>query len=314
MNDSSHAKEGNSRVAVEVRGMSKVFGNGFCALENVDLTIEDGQFLSIVGPSGCGKSTLLQIVAGLTARFERTRSSSTASDHQPQPDKIAVIFQDALLLPWKTTLENVEFPLDLRGVGVAERRARSAEMIDLVGLKNFEDSYPHQLSGGMRQRVAIARGLAQNPRIILMDEPFGALDEQTRIRMGQELVRIWERSRKTVLFITHSLTEAIFLSDVVVVMGRNPGRILERIPVPLARPRDADMMGSDVFGQLRNRIWHLLTDDSDATFAGTAYDARAHHQDRHCGRSPFCLGTDLPPRPCQRHHPGTALGLLLPRC
>jgi NitT/TauT family transport system ATP-binding protein len=245
--------------------MSKMFANGFCALNNIDLAIEDGQFLSIVGPSGCGKSTLLQIVAGLTPSSGGEVLIDGKPITKPQPRDIAVIFQDALLLPWKTTLQNVEFPLDLQGIAAPERRMRSLEMIDLVGLKDFKDNYPHQLSGGMRQRVSIARGLAQNPRIILMDEPFGALDEQTRIRMGQELVRIWEKFRKTVLFITHSLTEAIFLSDVVVVMGGKPGRILERIPIPLPRPRVSDMMGSDVFGQLRNRIWHLLTDDTDTS-------------------------------------------------
>jgi NitT/TauT family transport system ATP-binding protein len=254
-----------SSSAVEVRGVSKVFANGFRALDDINLTIEDGQFLSIVGPSGCGKSTLLQIVAGLTAGSGGQTLVGGKPVTKPQPRDIAVIFQDALLLPWKTTLQNVEFPLDLQGVSAAERHSRSLEMIDLVGLKEFADNYPAQLSGGMRQRVSIARGLAQNPRIILMDEPFGALDEQTRIRMGQELVRIWEKSRKTVLFITHSLTEAIFLSDVVVVMGRNPGRILERIPVPLERPRVTDMIGSDVFGQLRNRIWHLLSDSGDTS-------------------------------------------------
>jgi NitT/TauT family transport system ATP-binding protein len=251
--------------AVAVRHLSKVFANGFRALEDIVLDIEEGQFLTIVGPSGCGKSTLLQIVAGLTPASEGEVLIADLPMTQPRPRDIAVIFQDALLLPWKTTLQNVEFPLDLRGVPAAERKAKSIEMLDLVGLRNFRESYPHQLSGGMRQRVSIARGLAQDPRIILMDEPFGALDEQTRIRMGQELVRIWERSRKTVLFITHSITEAIFLSDVVVVMGRNPGRILERIPVPLPRPRSADMMGTDTFGELRNRIWHLLSDDTDQT-------------------------------------------------
>jgi NitT/TauT family transport system ATP-binding protein len=251
-------------ASVEVRQVSKVFANGFRALDNIDLRIEEGEFLSIVGPSGCGKSTLLQNVAGLANSSSGVVLVDGTAITGPRPGDIAVIFQDALLLPWKTTLENVEFPLDLQGVPAAERRARSLKMIDMVGLTQFKDNYPSQLSGGMRQRVSIARGLAQNPRIILMDEPFGALDEQTRTRMGQELVRIWEQSRKTVLFITHSLTEAIFLSDVVVVMGRNPGRILARIPVPLPRPRNADMMGSDVFGKLRNEIWNLLSEETDA--------------------------------------------------
>ena len=252
-------------AAVSIRGVDKKFGNGFHALDNISLDIADGQFLSVVGPSGCGKSTLLQIVAGLVPASSGEVVLDGHTVVGPQPNEVAVVFQDALLLPWKTTLQNVEFPLDLQGVPAAERRAKSLEMLELVGLSAFADAYPQQLSGGMRQRVSIARGLAQDPRIILMDEPFGALDEQTRIRMGQELVRIWERSRKTVLFITHSLAEAIFLSDVVVVMGRNPGRILERMEVPLPRPRSSDVMGSDVFGQMRNRLWHLLNDEIDRT-------------------------------------------------
>jgi NitT/TauT family transport system ATP-binding protein len=252
-------------AAVVVRGLSKTFGNGFRALENIDFDIKDGQFLSIVGPSGCGKSTLLQIVGGLAAGSTGQVLIGGQPITRPQPRDIAVIFQDALLLPWKTTLENVEFPLDIQGVAAGERRSKSEEMLKLVGLSDFSNNYPQELSGGMKQRVSIARGLAQDPRIILMDEPFGALDEQTRIRMGQELLRIWEQTRKTVLFITHSLTEAIFLSDVVVVMGRNPGRIIEKIQIPLPRPRTADMMGSDTFGQLRNHIWHLLSEDTEQT-------------------------------------------------
>lgn len=249
---------------VNVNGLTKQFGNGFRALDNIGLTIDDGQFLSIVGPSGCGKSTLLQIVAGLATATSGTVSIGGTPVTKPRPNEVAVIFQEALLLPWKTTLENVEFPLDLRGMPATERRDKSMAMIELVGLADFKDNYPHELSGGMRQRVSIARGLAQEPQIILMDEPFGALDEQTRIRMGEELVRIWERTRKTVMFITHSLTEAIFLSDVVAVMGRNPGRILERIDVPLPRPRTIDMIGTEAFGTLRNRIWHLLADEPAA--------------------------------------------------
>lgn len=255
-------------AGVELRQLSKVFSNQFRALDNIDLRIEEGQFLSIVGPSGCGKSTLLQIVAGLASGSSGDVMVDGTAVTGPRPREVAVIFQDSLLLPWKTTLENVEFPLELQGVPKPERRARSLEMIDLVGLADFRDNYPLQLSGGMRQRVSIARGLAQNPRIILMDEPFGALDEQTRTRMGQELVRIWERSRKTVLFITHSISEAIFLSDVVVVMGRNPGRILARIPIPLPRPRDGDMMGNAPFGKLRNEIWHLLSDSAEVAAGG----------------------------------------------
>jgi NitT/TauT family transport system ATP-binding protein len=259
-NGGQHA---GSSAVVEVRGLSKIFANNLWALDDINLIIKDGQFLSIVGPSGCGKSTLLKIVAGLSSASTGQVIVNGKEITKPQPEEIAVVFQDALLLPWKTSLQNVKFPLELRGLAPAVRRERSVEMINLVGLGKFKDSYPYQLSGGMRQRVSIARGLAQNPRIILMDEPFGALDEQTRTRMGEELVRIWEQFRTTVLFITHSLTEAIFLSDMIVVMGRNPGRIIECIEVPLTRPRVADMIGSDVFGQLRNRIWHMLTDESD---------------------------------------------------
>ena len=252
-------------AAVSIQGVGKSFSEGFQALSEINLDIAEGQFLSIVGPSGCGKSTLLQIVAGLMSASNGEVILGGKPVVGPRPREVAVVFQDALLLPWKTTLQNIEFPLDIQGVAAAKRRAKSLEMLELVGLAEFKDRYPHELSGGMRQRVSIARGLAQDPRIILMDEPFGALDEQTRIRMGQELLRIWERTRKTVLFITHSLTEAIFLSDTVVVMGRKPGRIVDHITVPLPRPRTAEMMGSDVFGQLRNRIWHLLTEEIDRT-------------------------------------------------
>ena len=186
----------------------------------------------------------------------------------PQPGKIAVIFQDATLLPWKTAQENVEFPLDVQGVARAERRTRAGEMLELVGLAGFAGRYPHELSGGMRQRVSIARGLAQNPRIILMDEPFGALDEQTRIRMGQELLLIWEKTRKTILLITHSLTEALYLSDTVLVMSGRPGTIIETMTVDLPRPRHIDMMGSAAFGAARNHIWGLLGDVPEPGLVG----------------------------------------------
>jgi NitT/TauT family transport system ATP-binding protein len=248
---------------IEVIRLHKTFGTGrtpVTALADVSFTVMEGQFVTLVGPSGCGKSTLLQILAGLVAptcgevRIDGTRIAA------PMPDKIGMVFQDPTLLPWKTALANVEFPLDLRGVDRAVRRKLGLSMLDLVGLRDFADHYPHELSGGMRQRVAIARGLAPDPRLILMDEPFAALDEQTRTRMGHDLLDIWEKTGKTVFFITHSLTEAIYLSDVVLVMSARPGRIVETIPIGLPRPRDLDVIGSENFGRIRNRIWHLIAE------------------------------------------------------
>ena len=248
---------------IDVRELRKDFRAGRAlvhALGDVSFSVAEGQFVTLVGPSGCGKSTLLQILAGLIGptsgevRIEGKRISA------PMPDKISMVFQDPTLLPWRTALANVEFPLDLRGVARAARRERGAALLELVGLRDFAEHYPHELSGGMRQRVAIARGLAQDPRLILMDEPFAALDEQTRTRMGHDLLDIWEKTRKTVFFITHSLTEAIYLSDVVMVMSPRPGRILDTIAIDLPRPRDVDLIGSEAFGRIRNRIWHLIAE------------------------------------------------------
>jgi NitT/TauT family transport system ATP-binding protein len=244
--------------------LSKVYGDGATALRALDeisLTVREGQFVTVVGPSGCGKSTLMQILAGLV----KPSSGGVVIDGRPvtgpSPDKIGVMFQDAWLLPWKTATENVEFPLALRGVASAERRAKALPLLDLVGLRQFADRYPDELSGGMRQRVAIARCLVQEPRVLLMDEPFAALDEQTRTRMGNELLHIWEKSGGTVVFITHGLTEAIYLADEVCVMSARPGRIIERMAVELPRPRTIDMIGSEAFGRMRNRIWHLIAED-----------------------------------------------------
>ena len=213
------------------------------AIENVSLAVREGQFVTIVGPSGCGKSTLLQILGGLVAPSSGEIRIDNEPLTGPRPDKIGMVFQEPLLLPWKTAAENVEFPLLLRHVPAKERRERSLALLDLVGLAGSVGRYPHQLSGGMKQRVAIARGLVQGPRIVLMDEPFAALDEQTRSRMWGELLRIWERSRATILFVTHGLIEAIYLADTVLVMGIDPGRIIARIEVPLPRPRQLEMVG-----------------------------------------------------------------------
>jgi NitT/TauT family transport system ATP-binding protein len=261
--------------AITVTALDRDFdvkGEIFQALKDISLSVDEGQFVSIVGPSGCGKSTLLQIVAGLLPATGGTVKVDGLTVTKPMPGKIAVVFQEATLLPWKSALDNIEFPLKAQGVPKAERTKRAVEMLDLVGLTGFGDRYPHELSGGMQQRVSIARSLAQQPRIILMDEPFGALDEQTRTKMGQELLTIWQRTKKTIVLITHSLTEAIYLSDVIYVMGRGPGRILERIEVPLGRPRDLDTIGSPEFGVLRNRLWHLITDSEPVSDKAVVYE------------------------------------------
>jgi NitT/TauT family transport system ATP-binding protein len=253
---------GSEIIALE--RLSKTYGSGdsaLHALDDISLTVREGQFITVVGPSGCGKSTLMQILAGLVAPSSGRVLVDGKPVTGPSPDKIGVMFQDAWLLPWKSAVENVEFPLALRGVSAADRRARALPLLDLVGLRQFADRYPDELSGGMRQRVAIARCLVQEPRVLLMDEPFAALDEQTRTRMGNELLQIWEKSGGTVVFITHGLTEAIYLADEIFVMGTRPGRIIERITVDLPRPRTIDMIGSESFGRMRNRLWHLIAED-----------------------------------------------------
>ena len=246
-------------IAVEAIG--KTYGSGEHALEalvDVSFAVREGEFVTLVGPSGCGKSTLLQILAGLVPASTGRVVISGRPVTGPAPDTIGVMFQDAWLLPWKTAVENVEFPLALRKVPAAVRRTRALPLIDLVGLTSFAHRYPDELSGGMRQRVAIARCLVQEPRVLLMDEPFAALDEQTRMTMGHELLRIWSQTAKTVVFVTHSLTEAVYLADEVLVMSARPGRIIDRIAINLPRPRTYEMMATDIFGRLRDRIWQQI--------------------------------------------------------
>lgn len=247
---------------IEARGISRVFShNGvpFDAVHDVSFAVEDGRFVSIVGPSGCGKSTLLQILAGLEAASAGECLIDGEAIRGPQPRKIGMVFQEPTLLPWLSAVENIEFPLSLSGEPRDARRARALELLKLVGLEAFDGYYPHQLSGGMKQRVAIARGLVRNPRILLMDEPFAALDEQNRMSMGAELLRIWTETRKSIVFITHSLTEAIYLSDTVLVMSTKPGRIVETIHITLPRPRDFAMLGGEYFVTVRDRIWQLIS-------------------------------------------------------
>ena len=247
--------------AIRVDGISLTYGaqgRVTNALENIDLTIAPGRFVVLVGPSGCGKSSLLMMMAGLRRPTAGTITCGGRAMTAPQPDVAGVVFQEASLYPWLTTQDNVEFPLALRGTPKAERRERARDKIALVGLGGFEDRYPHELSGGMKQRVSIARGLVQDPPILMLDEPFAALDEQTRMSMGDELLRIWEQTGKTVVFVTHSLSEATYLADEIIVMSARPGRIIDRITVDLPRPRTYAMMATPRFAELRERIWDQI--------------------------------------------------------
>jgi len=247
--------------AVAVRGLGHTYntsGRVTQALADIELDIKPGRFVVIVGPSGCGKSSLLMMMTGLVAPTSGTILCGGQPMTAPDPDRVGVVFQEASLYPWLTAQDNVEFPLSLRGIPKSERAARARDKLALVGLTGFEDRYPHELSGGMKQRVSIARGLVQNPPILMLDEPFAALDEQTRISMGDELLRIWEETGKTVIFVTHSLTEAAYLADEIIVMSARPGRIIDRIEVDLPRPRTYAMMATPRFAELRERIWNQI--------------------------------------------------------
>lgn len=234
---------------------------GVLALEGIEVDVHEGEFVSIVGPSGCGKSTLLYVVGGLTSGFEGSVSIRGEEVKGSHPD-IGVVFQEDSTFPWRNALRNVEFGLELRGVPKEERRKRAEEILHLFGLEGFEHRYPSQLSGGMKQRVAIARTLVLEPDILLMDEPFGALDEQTRIILGEELLRIQQTLHQTILFITHNIQEAIMLSDRVVVLSARPGRIKAVVPVDFPRPRDSTLISSTHFAELVGDIWSVLRDEA----------------------------------------------------
>ncbi len=250
--------------------MTKISAEGICksfagprqrveAVSSFSLTVDDGEFVCLVGPSGCGKSTFLRIVAGLTeataGRLEIRRDSDS---EQPLN---SMVFQEYAVFPWKTVAENVAFGLAMRDVAKKERDARTAEWIDRVGLGRFAHHYPHQLSGGMRQRVGIARALANDPEILLMDEPLGALDAQTRTVLQEELLRIWEGRRKTVLYVTHSIEESVLLGDRVVLMTAHPGTNKATFDVPLERPRTLRTTAEPEFGRLSYAIWEELRDE-----------------------------------------------------
>ena len=230
-----------SPAAVSISGVTKSFqrrdGGTHLALADIDLDIAEGEFVSILGPSGCGKSTLLYIVGGFIAQSGGTVTVAGRPVTGPGPDR-GPVFQEFALFPWKTVMGNVAYGLREAGIGRREAEARAAALIERVGLRGYEGFYPKELSGGMKQRVAIARTLAYDPAILLMDEPFGALDAHTRVRLQNDLLALWERDRKTVLFVTHSVEEAVFLSDRVVVMTRQPGRLKAVVTIDLPRPRE----------------------------------------------------------------------------
>jgi NitT/TauT family transport system ATP-binding protein len=230
------------------------------ALRELSLDVGKGEFVSIVGPSGCGKSTFLNILLGLIKPDTGLMQLDGSRISGPGQDR-AMVFQEFGLLPWRTVIGNVELGLELKGVESSIRRKRSQELIEMAGLAGFEAHYPHELSGGMKQRVGLARALATDPEVLLMDEPFAALDAQTRDLMQAELLQIWERTKKTVIFVTHSIEEAAYLSDRVVVMSARPGRIKQIIAVHLSRPRDYEMRLTSEFNDLKSKIWDVLKDE-----------------------------------------------------
>jgi NitT/TauT family transport system ATP-binding protein len=242
-------------------GVSKIYetkdGARISALESVDLTIAPGEFVTVVGPSGCGKSTLLKIMGGLTPRRSGELRLAGRPIEGPRRD-VGIVFQSATLLPWRTVLENVLLPIDVLDLGRAAYRERAQKLIDMVGLTGFEAKYPNELSGGMQQRVSLSRALVHDPALLLMDEPFGALDALTRETMNLELQRIWMEANKTVLLITHSIPEAVFLGDRVAVMTSRPGKLAEIVPVDLPRPRSVAAMGSLGVGEIVTHIRGLL--------------------------------------------------------
>ena len=230
------------------------------ALDGVNLAIMEGEFVAIVGPSGCGKTTFLSVVDGLIAATGGRVLVDGEVVTKPGPDR-AVVFQDASLLPWRTVLNNVGYGLECLGVGSREARQRAEKLITLVGLSGFEQHYPHELSGGMQQRVNLARALVVDPKILLMDEPFASLDAQTRELMQEELTRIWAEAKKTVLFITHQIDEAIYLADRVVVFSGRPGKVKASVRIDIERPRPIGVKRQARFHAIEDRIWSLIEDD-----------------------------------------------------
>ena len=272
--------------AIRIEQLSKSYGprgsaGALLALDGIDLTIRRGEFFAILGPSGCGKSTLLHAMDGLASAEGTIRVNGKAVSG-PGLDR-GVVFQDYALFPWRTVLENVSFGLEIKRLPSAERARIARANLDLVGLAGFEDRYPAQLSGGMKQRVAIARALAFDPDVLLMDEPFAALDAQTRELLQAELLRIWEKTGKTIVFVTHSIDEAIFLAQRVAVMTARPGRIKRILEVDLPSRTERDLRSTPEFAALRHAAWELLTAEVNAARDQALRRERAPELERRAG-------------------------------
>jgi NitT/TauT family transport system ATP-binding protein len=241
-----------------VRKLYRTRGEDFLAVSEATFDVEQGELVSLVGPSGCGKTTLLKILAGLhPSDGGDVQIGSSTQSFDPSRD-IGMVFQQPLLLKWRRVLDNVLLPAEILGLPMAESRERARDLLALVGLKGAEGKYPYELSGGMQQRAAIARALIHDPKLVLMDEPFGALDALTREKMNLELLRIWQESRKTIIFVTHGITEAVFLGTRVVVLTAGPARMADNFQVELPHPRTLDMKTHEKFGEYTRRIYRLL--------------------------------------------------------
>ncbi len=249
------------RTLIRIRGLHMIFltlrGERIHALSDINVDVGEGEFVTVVGPSGCGKTTLLRILGGLLRRTSGDVLLTGSPVDGPRRD-IGIVFQNAILLPWRTVLENVMLPAEVLGLPREKYRERALDLLKMVGLQGFDDKYPMELSGGMQQRAAITRALLHDPAILLMDEPFGALDAMTREQMNLELQRIWRESGKTILLITHSIPEAVFLGDRILVMTPRPGRLAQVISVDIPRPRTLDMMTTPRFGEITHEIRALF--------------------------------------------------------
>jgi len=260
ISDAGRADSAQPQPAIRISGLSKCFGS-FTAVDNVSVDIRSGEFFMIVGPSGCGKTTLLRILAGLEAPSAGVCKITTNGSSRPEN---SMVFQGDSLFPWMTVWDNAAYGLKMRHAPAGEIKDVVGHYLDRTGLSRFAKSYPHQLSGGMRQRVSIARAFANDPEILLMDEPFSALDAQNKLLLQEELLRIWEEHKKTVVFITHSVDEAVILGDRIMIMTAQPGRIKTMIEVPFARPRNVmDLQKDPEFGNVVHTIWMSLREEVD---------------------------------------------------